>query len=92
MPARKITINPTRERLRVSVRGRFIVEVETDNQPPGSGHAWLQYVDFKKITAISDSGAAQLPKPIPVSVINELHPEKNSSSQINWGGPTPGPE
>src|SRR5205085_3796138 len=39
MPARKITISPTRERLRVSVRGRFIVEVETDNQPSNSGQA-----------------------------------------------------
>lgn len=92
MPARKITISPIRERLRVSVRGRFIVEVETDNQPPSSGPAWLQYFDFRKITAIPDSGSSQLPKPIPVSVIDELHPEKNSTSQINWGGPTPGPE
>ena len=92
MPARKITITSTRERLRVSVRGRFIVEVETDNQLSNSGQAWLQFFDFRKISAIPDSGASQLPKPIIVSNVDELHPANNSSSQIHWGGQRPPPE
>ena len=87
MPARRITISPVRERLRVSVRGRFIVEVETDNQRPNSGQAWLQYVDFRKIATIPDSGALELPKPILIETIDELNPAKNSSSQLHWGGP-----
>jgi hypothetical protein len=88
MPARKITISPTRERLRVSVRGRFIVEVETDNQRPNSGQAWLQYLDFRRVSAIPDSGASQLPKPIIIENVDELQPARNSSSQVYWGGPS----
>jgi hypothetical protein len=87
MPARKITISPTRERLRVSVRGRFIVEVETENQPTNSGQQWLQLVDFRRVSAIPDSGATQLPKPIVVENVDELRPANNSSAQIHWGGP-----
>jgi hypothetical protein len=92
MPARKITISPTRERLRVSVRGRLIVEVETDNQQPNAGQAWLQYFDFRRISSIPDSGAAQLPKPIVIETIDELRPANNSSSQLHWGGPASIPE
>jgi len=87
MPARKITISRTRERLRVSLRGRFIVEVETDNQPPNSGQAWLQYFDGRKISSIADSNASQLSNPIVIETVDEIHPERNSSSQVHWGGP-----
>lgn len=87
MPARKITISRTRERLRVSIRGRFIVEVETDNQPSNSAQSWLQLFDFKKISAILDTGATQLPQPIVVETIDELQPTKSSTSELHWGGP-----
>ena len=88
MPARKIRISPTRERLRVSVRGRFIVEIETDNQPANSGQAWLQLFDFRQVSSIPDASASQLPKPIIVETVDELHPSNNSSSQLYWGGPS----
>lgn len=88
MPSRRITISPTRERLRISVRGRFIVEIETDNQPPDSGKNWLQFVDFRRVAGIADSSSSELPKPIVIQNIDELHPTKNSSSQLNWGGST----
>ena len=87
MPSRRITISPTRERLRISVRGRFIVEIETDNQSPGSGKTWLPLIDFRKIAAIQDTGSGELPKPIPIQSVDELHPANNSSSQLHWGGP-----
>ena len=88
MPARRITISPMRERLRVSVRGRFIVEVETDNQPTNSGQQWIQFFDFRRVSSIPDSTSTQLPKPIIVQNVDELHPANNSTSQIQWGGPT----
>lgn len=87
MPSRRITISPTRERLRISVRGRFIVEIETDNQPADSGKAWLQFIDFRNIAAIPDTGGSELPKPIIIQVVDELHPTNNSSSKLYWGGP-----
>ena len=87
MPTRRITVSAARERLRVSLRGRFIVEVETDNQKPNSGQAWLSYFDLRKINGIPDSGSPQLPKPIVIETVDELHPANNSASQLNWGGP-----
>jgi hypothetical protein len=88
MPARKIRISASRERLRVSVRGRFIVEIETDNQPANSTQAWIPVVDFRQISSIPDAAASQLPKPITIEKVDELHPSNNSSSQLMWGGPS----
>lgn len=92
MPARRITISPTRERLRVSVRGRFIVEVETDNQPANSAQTWLRLIDFATIARIPDSATTQLPKPITIENVDELHAGNNSTSQLHWGGSAAGTE
>lgn len=92
MRARKISAGANHERLRVSVRGRFIVEVETENQPSNSGQGWLRFVDFPRINSITDNGAEQLPKPIILSSVDELTPTKNSTSKLFWGGPTPRPD
>jgi hypothetical protein len=86
MPARKITLSATKERLRVSVRGRFIVEVETENQPQNTGQAWIKLFDFRKLATIPDSGITQLPKPIVIQSLDELNPKNNSSSQLYWSG------
>ncbi len=86
MPARKITLATTKERLRVSVRGRFIVEVETENQPANTGEAWIKLFDFRKLATIPDSGSTQLPKPIVIQSLDELNPKNNSSSQLYWSG------
>lgn len=91
MRARKIIFGNNRERLRISVRGRFIVEVETENQPPNAGQTWLQLFDFKRISDIPDSGATELPRPINIQTIDELRPALNSTSTLFWGGPTPSP-
>jgi hypothetical protein len=88
MPARKIKISASRERLRISVRGRFIVEIETDNQPPNSTQSWIPVFDFRQISSIPDTAPSQLPKPIVVEKLDELHPANNSSSQLMWGGPS----
>lgn len=92
-PSRRIILSDTRERLRVSLRGRFIVEVETDNQRPDSGKPWLQYFDLRRIANLPDAGSAELPKPIQIQTIDEMRPGNNSSSQLHWGGaPSAAPE
>ena len=86
MPARRITLSATKERLRVSVRGRFIVEVETENQPANTGQMWMKLFDFRRVGSIPDSGSTQLPKPITIQSLDELNPKNNSTSQLYWGG------
>lgn len=92
MPARRITVSPARERLRISVRGRFIVEVETDNQPANAAQTWLRLIDFATIARIPDSAVSQLPKPITIETVDELHPANNNTSQLHWGGSAAGTE
>ena len=86
MPARKLFIGPNHEKLRISVRGRFIVEFETDNQPPNSAQSWLQIVDFKRINGLPDSSLTNLPKPIHITKIDEMNPKNNSTSDLYWSG------
>jgi len=86
MPARRMTLSATKERLRVSVRGRFIVEVETENQPPNTSQAWLKLFDFRRVSSIPDSGSTQLPKPLTIQSVDELTPKNNTTSQLYWGG------
>jgi hypothetical protein len=90
LPSRRITINNNRERLRVSIRGRFIVEVETDNQKPDAGKAWLQSIDFRRIASLPDNGSTDLPKPLVIQTVDELRPANNSTSQLHWAGPPSG--
>jgi hypothetical protein len=72
------------DRLRVLVKGRFVVEVETHNQPPNAAIAWARQFDIPKITGTSDSIVAKLPNPVTVVSIDELNPKANSSYQVNW--------
>jgi hypothetical protein len=83
LPARRITF-PDGERMRVLVKGRFVVEVETHNQPPNAAMAWLGQFDFMRINSIPDSGPEKLPNPVTVVSIDELNPKANGSYQVSW--------
>lgn len=90
MQARRSKLAANREALQVSVRGRFIVSVEVQNQPANSTDGWLRIVDFQNLARIPDTGSSDLPKPIIISSIDELKPSKNSTSKLFWGGlPSP---
>ncbi len=90
MPARKFFVGPNHERLRLSVRGRFIVELETDHQPANSTQSWLQVVDFKSLGGLPDSSQSNLPKPIHIIRIDEMNPKNNVTSDLFWSGPVSG--
>lgn len=72
------------ERLRVSVRRRFIVEIDTRNQPPKAGLTWLQTVDLTRLQQVPDTGADRLPRPVVQVQIDELNPGNNRSLQSYW--------
>lgn len=85
MRARRLIIGPDHVRLKVSVRGRFIVEIEVQHQPPRSELSWVGIIDFKKIEAVPDTGGEKLPKPITISTVDELNPKNNATSDLHWG-------
>ncbi len=84
LPARRTKLTNGGERLVVFVKRRFLVQIETQNQPANSALAWLKRVDLRHIAAVPDSGSTQLPRPITVSRIDELEPKNNSSSQLYY--------
>jgi hypothetical protein len=90
MPARKFFVGPNHEKLRLSVHGRFIVELETNNQPANSALSWLQIVDFKRLAGLPDSSPTNLPKPIHITRIDEMNPKNNATSDLFWSGPVSG--
>jgi len=83
LPARKITLS-NGDRLRILVRNRFVIEVETHNQPPNAAISWAHQFDVAKINAVPDSVVQKLPNPVTVVSIDELNPKANSSYQVSW--------
>jgi hypothetical protein len=82
-PARRITF-PNGERLRILIKARFVVEVETRNQPPNATIAWAKQFDFSRLNSVPDSGIEKLSNPVTVFSIDELNPKANSSYQVSW--------
>ncbi len=72
------------ERLRISIKRRFIVQIDTLNQPPGAAIKWVKAVNLAQLVQVPDSGADQLPRPIPMKTIDELYPQKSSSTKMQW--------
>jgi hypothetical protein len=83
LPARRISLS-NGERLRILVKERFVIEVETHNQLPNSAVSWAGLLDLSRLTSTPDSGIDKLPKPVTVVSIDELNPKANSSYQVNW--------
>ncbi len=82
--AHRIPLGADGERLRVSVRRRFIVEIDTHNQPSGTGATWLKSVDMDRLQQVSDAGPDKLPHAIVCTRLDELDPKNNSTYTASW--------
>jgi hypothetical protein len=82
-PARRLTFSGG-ERLRILIKARFIVEVETHNQAPNATMSWARIFDFSRVNSLPDSGVETLSNPVTVVSIDELNPKANSSYQVSW--------
>jgi hypothetical protein len=83
LPAIKISRGAT-EILNVLIKGRFIVQIRTDNQKPNSSESWLKLFDIGRIAALPDSGDEKIPQPVTIITIDELDPKKNTSYPLIW--------
>jgi hypothetical protein len=82
-PARRITFSGG-ERLRILIKARFVVEVETRNQAPNAAISWAKLFDFSRLNSIPDAGIEKLSNPVTVVSIDEMNPKANSSYQVSW--------
>ncbi len=83
-PARQVAQGKTGERLRVLVNGRYIVQIEVQNQPANSTQQWLKLVNLTKIAALPTDGEETLPRPYTVIRIDEMNPRNNSVSKVTF--------
>jgi hypothetical protein len=83
LPARRIKFGDG-DRLRILVKSRFVIEVQTHNQAPNASIAWARLFDIRKINDIPDSVVTSLPNPVTVVSLDEVNPKANSSYQVNW--------
>jgi hypothetical protein len=83
MPAIKISRGDV-ETLSVLIKGRFIVQIRTDNQKPNSTESWFKLFDSAKVSAVPDAGADRIPQPATIIAIDELDPKKNTSYPLMW--------
>lgn len=82
-PARRMTFSGG-ERLRILIKARFVVEVETHNQAPNAAMLWARQFDFSRLNSIPDTGIEKLSNPVTVVSIDEMNPKANSSYQVSW--------
>lgn len=82
-PARRV-ITADGERLRILVKARFVIEVETHNQAPNAAISWAKVCDFNRLTSLPETGIEKLANPVTVRSIDELNPKLNSSYQVSW--------
>ena len=87
LPARRMTFS-NGERLRVLLKARFVIEVETHNQTPNSSISWIKQFDLSRVSALPDSGIEKLANPVTVVSIDELNPKANGSYQVSWSTQT----
>jgi hypothetical protein len=82
-PARRMMFSGG-ERLRILVKARFVVEIETGNQVPNATMMWAKLFDFSRLNSIPDNGIETLSNPVTVVSIDEMNPKANSSYQVSW--------
>lgn len=83
-PARLVMLGQTGERLRVLVKGRYVLQIDVRNQPPNAAQSWLRIVDMARLTALTEDGEEKLPRPFPMTRIDELNPRNNSVTPATW--------
>ena len=83
-PARQVAQGKMGERLRVLVNGRYVVQIEVQNQPANSSQQWLKLVDLTKVAALPTNGEETLPRPYTIIRIDEMNPKNNSVSKVTF--------
>ena len=83
-PARQVTLGKTGARLRVLVNGRYVVQIEVQNQPVSSAQQWLRLVEVSKVASLPTEGDPTLPRPYTIIRIDEVNPQNNSKSEVTF--------
>lgn len=84
--------NPTesvgKESVCVSVGGRFLLRIETENLPSGAVKDWLKKIKTTDLQAIAARGGIdKLPNPLPMFVVDEIHPKRSRTWTMSWTDP-----
>ena len=83
-PARQVAQGRNGGRLRVLINGRYVVQVEVQNQPVSSAQQWLKLVDLNKVASLPTEGDPTLPRPYTIIRIDEINPRNSSTSEVTF--------
>lgn len=80
----RMSLGTAGERLRISVKRRFVVQVDALNQHANAAVSWAKTIDLAKLSLLPDASPDKLPKPIVLNFIDEINPSKNMTSKLQW--------
>lgn len=68
-----------------NVAGRFLLRIKTQHLPRGAMEDWLRKVKTSDLEALAARGGIEkLPNPLPMFVVDEIHPNRNRSWKMAW--------
>jgi len=69
----------------ITVKDRFIIVVETENQTPRETEEWLKFINYDLLKRLPDDGPTVLPQPVKMIVVDEINPAQSRtySSYLN---------
>jgi hypothetical protein len=73
------------------VKQRFLVAIQSSDQPDDADKVWAKRVAFDVLERISPHGAKELPNPLTMINVDELAPANNRSGRYVWA-PTGKPQ
>jgi hypothetical protein len=83
-PARKFKESDTNTLLDYLVKGRFLVEIQSENVSDDDLKKYAEQFNLTKLMAAPDQGDAGPSVPVTVSFVDEMNPKNSRSHQIVW--------
>lgn len=87
-PTIRTTPRPGTESLQMYINRRFVLQVQTENQPKDAILAWIQRVPFARYHIPATPFLSRLPSEVNVVSVDELNPANNHESKVAIGNHT----
>jgi hypothetical protein len=88
-PAIRTQSSPTSESLQMLINRRFVLRIETQNQPKDATLGWAQRIPLDRYNPPRAETMTTLPPQVIVASVDELNPANNHESKIAIATPTP---
>lgn len=84
LPAQVINLSADEVLIQALAVQRFLIEVTVKSLPNAKIESWLRLLRFDALN-LSGPARTKLPSPVQLTLVDELHPERNRSNTIHGG-------